>query len=228
MKQRMITLALAAGCIVLGVIAFFIHTGRDREAPEIKIEKEDITYTEGDDHEVLLKGVSAKDNKDGDLTKEVFIDKIVPIKDNQAIVCYGVMDSSRNVATASRKVHYIAKEAGAMEGDGGELEAAKEEPPAETPAEETPAEENLQPNGANPVMALTANEVTIRAGETFDPLSVVRGAADDVDDVNTLYQHIHAEGEYNTGVPGTYEIRYYVSDSDGNTSEPHIFTLTVE
>ena len=77
-------------------------------------------------------------------------------------------------------------------------------------------------------MALVTESVKIRAGDTFDPISLVWGVVDDKDGADILYQHIHAEGEYNTQAPGTYEIRYYVSDSDGNTSDPQIITLTVE
>ena len=45
-------------------------------------------------------------------------------------------------------------------------------------------------------MALTTDQMTIKAGEAFDPLSVVRDAVDDKDDKNTLYQHIHTDGTY--------------------------------
>ena len=55
--------------------------------------------------------------------------------------------------------------------------------------------------------------MTIKAGEAFDPLSVVRDAVDDKDDKNTLYQHIHTDGTYDVRTPGSYEIRYYVTDS---------------
>ena len=70
--------------------------------------------------------------------------------------------------------------------------------------------------------------MTIKAGQAFDPLSVVQGAVDDQDDTTELYQNIHADGTYDVKTRGTYEIRYYVTDSDGNASDPHIFTLTVE
>lgn len=200
MKQRLITLALVAGCIFLGVIAFFTYVGQDKKAPQIKVKKESITYTEGDNYDVLLKGVSAKDNVDGDLSDKVFVDKIISAEDGKAVVYYGVMDSNYNVGTARRRIDYIKKE----------------------------PEEELKPNGKNPAMALTTTEMTIQAGTEFDVLSVIKGVVDDVDDADTLYKHVHAEGEYDTQTPGVYELYYYVSDSEGNTSEPHTFTLTVQ
>ena len=70
--------------------------------------------------------------------------------------------------------------------------------------------------------------MTFNVGDTFDPLSIVKGVVDDKDDTNTLYQNIHADGQYNLRARGTYEIRYYVTDSNGNASDPHLFTLTVQ
>lgn len=94
----------------------------------------------------------------------------------------------------------------------------------EVPLDQT----GLEPDGPRPVMALAVEQMAIKAGQAFDPLSVVRGVADDKDDANALYQNIHADGTFDVKTRGTYEIRYYVTDSDGNASDPHIFTLTVE
>lgn len=238
MKQRVITMGLIVGCAVLLVVNFLTNIRRDKEPPVITVEEKEITYTEGDDYSELLEGVSAKDNADGDITDEIFIEKIVPISDEEAVVYYGVLDKSNNVGTATRKVTYHAGDGSSDEADvteddnpeenQGDAEANPEVDPAVQAAEEATQALNLQPDGARPVMALTAESTTIKVGEAFDPISVVAGAVDDKDSVETLYQHIHAEGEYNTQAPGAYQIRYYVSDSEGNTSDPHIFTLVVE
>ena len=68
MKQRLVMLALAAGCIVLAVAGALVCLGQDRKAPEITVEDTEISYTEGGDYEELLEGVTAEDNIDGDLT----------------------------------------------------------------------------------------------------------------------------------------------------------------
>ena len=36
------------------------------------------------------------------------------------------------------------------------------------------------------------------------------------------------DGNYNVNQAGTYTLQYYVQDSDGNTSDPITFTLTVQ
>lgn len=231
MKQRIVTLLLIAGCAAFGMIGFFVHVGQDHTAPKIKVEKEKITYTEGEDYAVLMKGVSAKDNIDGDVTDEVFVDKIVPTQKGKAVVYYGVMDRNKNVGTARRTIYYHPTEAEDVFIDSGEdtEETAENTDAAEADAV-TPdqGQEDLLPDGANPALALTTTEVTIKKGEKFDPLSIIKDAVDDKDDKNTLYQHIHADGKYDTKQAGTYEIRYYVSDSDRNTSSPQIVKLIVE
>lgn len=242
MKQRVITIGLIIGCAVLLLANFLMNMGRDEEAPVIKIEDKKITYTEGDDYAVLLEGVSATDNADGDITDKVFVEKIIPSENGEAVVYYGVLDMSNNVGTATRKVTYHAGDGSSDETDEAEEDEQEdgqegsqgdtgENPgtdPAVQAAETATAALNLQPDGVRPVMALTAESTTIKAGEGFDLISVVAGAVDDKDSVETLYQHIHADGEYNTQIPGSYQIRYYVSDSEGNTSDPHMFTLVVE
>lgn len=235
MKQRLVMLALAAGCIVLAVAGALVYLGQDRKAPEITVEDTEISYTEGGDYEELLEGVTAEDNIDGDLTDQVFVDKIIQTGEDTGIVYYGVMDKHHNVGTARRTITYHLSEDGdeavteqteeAEEVDGEEEEAAGQEEAAQTEPKE---EETLQPDGTRPALALTSTETTIAVGTAFDPMSVVKDAVDDVDTKDSLYQRISANGTYDTNVPGTYTIQYFVTDSSGNTSDPQNFTLKVQ
>ena len=239
MKQKGLVFALAAGCIILVIICYMLGTKHDGEAPVIQVEDKDITYTEGEDESILLEGVTATDNKDGDITEQIFIDKILPIDEGHAIVYYGVLDASNNVGSARRTIQYYRNEDGSqdMTEESASTEEIMEDTTGEISTEATqdgygvPRAEgspDIQPDGGRPAMALVTESVKIRVEDTFDPISLVWGVVDDKDGADILYQHIHAEGEYSTQTPGTYEIRYYVSDSDGNTSDPQIVTLTVE
>ena len=223
MKHRGLALVMAAVCAVLTVIAAFIYLRQDNTPPDIKIEERDITYTEGEGHEGLMDGVSAKDKVDGDLTGKVFVSKIVVTGEDSAIVYYGVMDEHKNIGTARRRVTYRSAEAASQQAEETAGEAT-EGGTSDVPPDQTA----LQPDGVRPVMALTAEQTTIRVGETFNPMNFVQGVVDDKDDASTLYQNVHADGQYNVRARGTYEIRYYVTDSDGNESDPHPFILTVQ
>ena len=98
--------------------------------------------------------------------------------------------------------------------------------------EETPAEPEPQPDpvpdGVRPAIALTASETTVAVGTAFDPISVVRIAVDDVDNYDVLSRNISVDGQYDTNIPGSYALSYFVTDSNGNVSDPVPFTLIVQ
>lgn len=255
MNQRVVTGILAAGCIALAGAGYMTYKNQDRTAPEIKVDdSEKMTYIEGEDYEKLLKGVTAQDDKDGDLTDQVFVDKVVPISKKKAVVYYGVTDEANNVGTANREVTYQAASDDAATDTADDTASedtakdtkkkskkekkkkADEAKKAEEAAQDTTDDqqstdqqnETLQPNGARPAMKLAEETKTIARGTTFNPLDEVTDAVDDKDDRDTLFRGLHIDGNYNVNQAGTYTLQYYVQDSDGNTSDPITFTLTVQ
>ncbi|BFK61945.1 hypothetical protein I260019D6_12540 [Dorea longicatena] len=259
MNQRVVTGLLTAGCIALAGAGYMTYKNQDRTAPEIKVDQsKKIAYTEGEDYGKLLEGVTAQDDKDGDLTSEVFVEKVVPVSKKKAVVYYGVTDKAKNVGTASREVTYQAAEDTAQDtasedtmqktDEKSEKKTQKkskkakakktaEEKKAEDTAQDAAAadqqsadqqSEALQPNGTRPAMKLVEEAKTIARGTSFNALNEVTDAVDDKDDRDTLFRGLHIDGNYNVNQAGTYTLQYYVQDSDGNTSDPITFTLTVQ
>lgn len=265
MNQRVVTGLLTAGCIALAGAGYMTYKNQDRTAPEIKVDQsKKIAYTEGEDYGKLLEGVTAQDDKDGDLTSEVFVEKVVPVSKKKAVVYYGVTDKAKNVGTASREVTYQEAEgsdaAEETAQDTASEEASEEasedttqktkkkskKAKAKKTAEDKKAEETaqdaaaadeqsadqqsaaLQPNGTRPAMKLAEEAKTIARGTSFNALNEVTDAVDDKDDRDTLFRGLHIDGNYNVNQAGTYTLQYYVQDSDGNTSDPITFTLTVQ
>lgn len=269
MNQRVVTGLLTAGCIALAGAGYMTYKNQDRTAPEIKVDQsKKIAYTEGEDYGKLLEGVTAQDDKDGDLTSEVFVEKVVPVSKKKAVVYYGVTDKAKNVGTASREVTYQAAEDGDAAEDIAEDTAsedvsedttqktdeksakktkkkskkaktkktAEDKKTEETTQDAAAAEqqnadqqsEALQPNGTRPAMKLAEDAKTIARGTAFNALNEVTDAVDDKDDRDTLFRGLHIDGNYNVNQAGTYTLQYYVQDSDGNTSDPVTFTLTVQ
>ena len=76
----------------------------------------------------------------------MFVDRIIQTGKDTAVVYYGVMDQSYNVATARRKIEYhpaegaAAEDADASSETSEETENTSEEPAEEPAAEETEAE----------------------------------------------------------------------------------------
>ena len=252
MNQRVVTGLLTAGCIALAGAGYMTYKNQDRTAPEIKVDQsKKIAYTEGEDYGKLLEGVTAQDDKDGDLTSEVFVEKVVPVSKKKAVVYYGVTDKAKNVGTASREVTYQAAEGSdaveetAQDTDSEEVsedttqktkkksKKAKTKKTAQdaTAADQQSADQQsgaLQPNGTRPAMKLAEEAKTIARGTSFNALNEVTDAVDDKDDRDTLFRGLHIDGNYNVNQAGTYTLQYYVQDSDGNTSDPITFTLTVQ
>lgn len=264
MNQRVVTGLLTAGCIALAGAGYMTYKNQDRTAPEIKVDQsEKIAYTEGEDYGKLLEGVTAQDDKDGDLTSEVFVEKVVPVSKKKAVVYYGVTDKANNVGTASKEVTYqVAEGSDAAENTASEdiaedttqktdEKSAKktkkkskkaktkktaedkktEETTQDAAAEQQSADQQsdaLQPNGTRPAMKLAEEAKTIARGTSFNALNEVTDAVDDKDDRDTLFRGLHIDGNYNVNQAGTYTLQYYVQDSDGNTSDPITFTLTVQ
>lgn len=254
MNQRVVIGLLTAGCIALAGAGYMTYKNQDRTAPEIKVDQsKKIAYTEGEDYGKLLEGVTAQDEKDGDLTSEVFVEKVVPVSKKKAVVYYGVTDKANNVGTASREVTYQAAEGSdaaeetAQDTTSEEVsedttqKAKKKSKKVKKTAEDKEAEETvqdaavtdqqsavLQPNGTRPAMKLAEEAKTIARGTSFNALNEVTDAVDDKDDRDTLFRGLHIDGNYNVNQAGTYTLQYYVQDSDGNTSDPITFTLTVQ
>lgn len=65
-------------------------------------------------------------------------------------------------------------------------------------------------------------------GTPVDQLSYVSDIQDDVDATNTLYRQIQIEGNVDSNTPGTYELTYYVVDSNGNESNRAVLTIVVQ
>ena len=223
MNQRVVTGLLTAGCIALAGAGYMTYKNQDRTAPEIKVDQsKKIAYTEGEDYEKLLEGVTAQDDKDGDLTSEVFAEKVVPVSKKKAVVYYGVTDKAKNVGTASREVTYQV-----AEGSDAAEETAQDAAAADQQSTDQQSG-TLQPNGTRPAMKLAEEAKTIARGTSFNALNEVTDAVDDKDDRDTLFRGLHIDGNYNVNQAGTYTLQYYVQDSDGNTSDPITFTLTVQ
>lgn len=248
MKQRLITIVLLLGCVAVGAVGVLTYKKQDRTAPVITVNDKKMSYTAGDPYDQLLEGITATDNKDGDLTDEVFVDRVVPTSKKKAVVYYGVMDKSNNVGTARKTVTYHgennmgsdaediapADNADAENATQPDQSADQEEKDADKQQADQQADQpdattdDLKANGEKPAMSLTATSETIARGSNFNATSMVKEVVDDKDDRDTLFRQLHVDGTYDTTKSGTYELTYYVQDSDGNTSDPITFTLTVQ
>lgn len=102
MKQKVLVIGFAiADAILIGVNAYF-YLNTDRIAPVITFGEEEIVYREGMSEEGLLEGVTAMDDRDGDVTDSLVVEKVSKMADGDVIVSYAAMDRAGNVVKKAR------------------------------------------------------------------------------------------------------------------------------
>lgn len=93
--------------ILFGLFQFNIFRNRDNEPPVIKAETDEIMLSTGASKEEYLQGISAYDDKDGDVTSSlVVVSKTHFITGTTVKVNYAAFDSHNNVAVYSRRVTF--------------------------------------------------------------------------------------------------------------------------
>lgn len=79
----------------------------DTKAPEIKLASDMLEVSVEDPKSALLQGVSAADNKDGDVTDSLVVENITMLDSTGTVtVSYAAFDAAGNVARAERKAVY--------------------------------------------------------------------------------------------------------------------------
>ncbi len=242
------------GVICIALIAVFVYiTGsEDRKEPTITFPSTEVTYSEGMDKDVLLEGVTATDDKDGDVTDSVQVTAVLPLENGtQACIVYIAKDQANNVAKKERTVNYEGgqsqsplpqEDTGANVPEGSDMPAGTEGVPASalltdlsgTPTAEDAAaaqaaaqqDHEALPAGS-PLIVLKALQVNIAVGGSFSQLEYVSSITDDKDDQDRLFRNIIIDGAYDVNTPGAYQLVYYVTDSDGNRSNQAGLTLNV-
>ena len=247
---------ILAGLIVLWLALFAgtaaVMVTSDRKGPEIAVPSgADVTYEEGSDTALLLEGVTATDDRDGDVTDSVVIENIFPNDDRTgASVIYAAKDSHNNVTKVTRRVNYkVAGDAAAPE-ENTEAEGSDAAPAENAEAEGSdaaPAAEEAQQNDTegvknetnakmeiealpseSPRMYLNTYETTVKAGSELDKISYIKEITDDADSQETLFTDIQVDGEVDTATPGDYTLTYHVTDSNGNQSNMAVLTVHVQ
>ena len=223
MKKTWYVLLIAL-CILLGGVCAMLLMSEDDTAPKFQFATEDLVYTLGDDWDVLLEGVTAYDEVDGDVTEQILIESVIPDKNDEAVsVVYVVKDKSNNVAKVSRRVECVSSTGETGEADTPDPDVT----PTPTPTPTVDPFAGLSEEA--PRLTLSVEKMTVKVGATVNRLALVKEITDDKDSKNYLWEHIHIEGDkLNTSKAGTYNLIYYVKDSDGNRSNRVKLTIVVE
>lgn len=107
-KRNWISLLLILLC--LGTLVGYRTLARlrtDTAAPEILIEEQLLELSTLEPRSALLQGVSARDNKDGDVTDSLVVESVHMLRgDGTVMVTYAAFDKAGNVAKQQREVRF--------------------------------------------------------------------------------------------------------------------------
>jgi hypothetical protein len=208
---------------LLFALLIYIVVKEDKTAPVIHMNNESLVYREGEDTTLLLQGITAEDDVDGDVTSTVMVGDLITMPDGTAAkITYLAKDSSNNVGQLDILIPYeVGKEAAQSAGD-----AIKADDVISADAKKETNNQSVALK--KPVIELLSTEVTLDRGEEFDPKSYIKNISDDKNSVQALLDSVKVTGTYNMNKRGTYPIVLTVEDSEGNQSENVSLVLKVE
>jgi len=238
--RKVLIAVMALICLGVGAGTVWLYISEDRQGPEITIPDSMISYQEGSEYDALLEGITAFDEVSGDVTDSLRIEGIFPSIDYKtAEVIYVAKDNLNNITKKSRIVTYVPK-ADTVNSQvslddeneivdspvNSEMTNEETEMPSATVSPEAVLTETPKPGA--PQITLTDSEVTVQRGTAVNRLIYVKDITDDKDDRQELFRNIQIEGDINTAIAGSYELTYYVVDSDGNKSNQEKLIVIVQ
>lgn len=99
-----ILLIIAQG--VFGAYLCYEYLIKDTVPPVVNCATEEIQISVKDDEAVLLEGVSAKDERSGDVSHTVVVEKLSPLVAGKRIITYAAVDKTGNVGRTQRTLTY--------------------------------------------------------------------------------------------------------------------------
>ena len=270
--KTILCIATALSVLAFALAIYYTQFYKDVVPPEIRMDADVITVSADDGDEALLRGVTATDNRDGDITGAVLVDGVSQLTGpNAARVRYIVFDAAENAATASRTVVYSDYEAPRVfilqpliynVGDTIALRGrviARDCLEGNITDRIRISSKDLSNRAAGvyhltiwvmnklgdvstvtvpvivreddpavPVVELKSYLTYLTRGEEFDPKAYFQSYYDSADSrARNYFDHLEVSGEVDTDTPGTYEVTYSATNSDGLTGQA-ILTVVVE
>lgn len=107
-ELRIYVIFLVLLLLAAGVYFLLLRRIGDANPPQISLSSDVLELSVTDPETALLNGVTAQDDRDGDVTSLMVVERISDLsQDHTATVTYAAFDRSGNVAKATRTVHYV-------------------------------------------------------------------------------------------------------------------------
>ena len=108
LKKLKILVGVLFAAVVCGNIAMTVHKrAQDTTPPVLTVDGEVLEVSVKAEEKAYLKGISAQDDRDGDLTDQVVVEHISQFIDDATVkITYAVFDQAGNAATVTRTIRY--------------------------------------------------------------------------------------------------------------------------
>ncbi len=164
-----------SGCVISTIVT-------DKEPPEIIISEAGIIdlFTDDMDIKELLKGVTAYDEHDGDVTDSLSIVNLIVINDRQFIqVTYAASDKRNNIAQKSTKIKYSGTKdfinISLTENDSTDNDGTDNEIPSQSDSDTTTEPQDTPVSGENQT---TESQPPAEEGGSGTPVKIDKAAVD--------------------------------------------------
>lgn len=105
--RRLFWGAILLCCVAFAVFYIAYKETSDNTPPVITMDQQELTLSVADDSSMLLQGVTAQDDRDGDVSASLVVESVRGlITDGRFTVTYAAFDRAGNVTKAQRVVHY--------------------------------------------------------------------------------------------------------------------------
>ena len=239
MGKSKITIGVVTILVVVALVSCVLLLGKDKTGPVITIPS-NIVYRSGMTNKELLRGVTAVDNKDGDVSDTLIVKSVIELsKGNNVKITYAAQDGHNNITEKSimlsfEKEAVVEKptedetETGEPSSDNSSSSDEQNNTPPETTTdyqEEPTPVETVSPDA--PVLTLITYNTEIVKGSEVNWLQFVSDITDDKDSRSDLFTRIMINDYPDINTPGEYNMKFTCSDSDGNVSPVAVLTVKI-
>lgn len=104
MSKKMIVF-MSIICIGLGAFVFYMNLQTDRKGPEITIDESGLAvYRDGMTDAKLLEGVTAIDEKNGDVSDSLAVESVYHLNETEVVITYAAKDNENNITKLKRTI----------------------------------------------------------------------------------------------------------------------------
>lgn len=106
--NTLLLMILAAAFALFGCYHIWVHNRLDTVGPELIVDEGLLELSVEDGADMLLTGIRALDERDGDVTSSILVESVYGIdQNNMTTVTYAAFDRAGNVSKTQRQVRYV-------------------------------------------------------------------------------------------------------------------------